>query len=99
MEIVTSQEPAILDENEIRWDRVRKAGKKGYACLVTNYGRLNLELFCDQAPRTCENFMKHCADKYYKDTLFHRLIPGFMVKKIVLVVRAVHYFFVCNCIF
>jgi peptidyl-prolyl cis-trans isomerase-like protein 2 len=58
MEIVTSQEPAIIDEDEIRYDRVRKSGKKGYACLVTNYGRLNLELFCDQTPKTCENFLK-----------------------------------------
>jgi peptidyl-prolyl cis-trans isomerase-like protein 2 len=31
MEIVTHQEPAIIDENEIRWERVRKLGKKGKA--------------------------------------------------------------------
>ncbi len=79
MEICTNQEAAIIDEDQIRYDRLRKSGKKGYACLVTNYGRLNLELFCDQVPKTCENFLKHCADKYYKDTLFHRLIPAFMV--------------------
>lgn len=79
MEIVTRQEPAIIDEDEIRWSRVRKLGKKAYVCLVTNFGRLNIELFCDQVPKTCENFLKHCANKYYKDTIFHRLIPKFMV--------------------
>lgn len=79
MEICTKQEPAVIDENEIRWSRLRKSGKKGYVCLVTNYGRLNIELFCDQVPKTCENFLKHCADKYYKDSTFHRLIPKFMV--------------------
>ena len=31
MEICTHQEPAIIDENEIRWERVRKLGKKGYS--------------------------------------------------------------------
>ncbi len=79
MEICTQQEHAIIDENEIRWSRTIKQAKKGYVCLVTNFGRLNIELFCDQVPRTCENFMKLCADKYYKDTLFHRSIKNFMV--------------------
>ncbi len=79
MEICTSQEPAIIDEDEIRWSRVAKAGKKGYACLVTNLGRLNIELFCDQVPRVCENFLKLCSTKYFKDTLFHRSIKNFMV--------------------
>ena len=82
MEIVTSQEPAIIDENEIRWSRLRKSGKKGYVCLVTNFGRLNIELFVDQVPRVCENFLKLCANKYYKDTIFHRLIKHFMVSLI-----------------
>jgi peptidyl-prolyl cis-trans isomerase-like 2 len=73
------QEAAILDETEIRWQRLIGSGKKGYVCLVTNLGRLNIELLCDQVPMTCENFLKHCSSKYYKDTKFHRLIPNFMV--------------------
>lgn len=80
MEICTVQEPDIIDENIIRWERVIKQGKKGYVCLVTNFGRLNIELFCDQVPRTCENFMKLCANKYYKDTPFHRSIKNFMIQ-------------------
>lgn len=79
MEIVTTQEPAIIDENEIRWERIKKLGKKGYVCLVTNLGRLNIEVFCDQVPRVAENFMKLCSTKYYKDTLFHRSVKNFMV--------------------
>jgi peptidyl-prolyl cis-trans isomerase-like protein 2 len=82
MDICTEQEAAIIDEDVIRWGRVAKQGKKGYACLVTNLGRLNIELFCDQVPRTCENFLKLCENKYYKDTIFHRSIRNFMVKKI-----------------
>lgn len=78
-EVTTQQEAAKLDENEVRWARVIKKHKKGYVCLVTNLGRINIELFCDQTPRTCENFLKHCANKYYKDTKFHRLIKNFMV--------------------
>ena len=79
MDIYTTQEAAVIDEDEIRWARTVKLGKKGYVCLVTNFGRINIELFCDQVPKTCENFIKHCANKYYKDTTFHRLIKNFMV--------------------
>lgn len=80
MEICTTQEHAIIDENKIRWERVIKLKKKGYVCLITNKGRLNIELFCDQVPQTCENFMKLCENKYYKDTLFHRSIKNFMIQ-------------------
>lgn len=48
--------------------------KKGYVRLNTNFGPLNLELFCDQVPKTCENFLKHCVSGYYTKTLFHRSI-------------------------
>ena len=82
MEIHTTQEAAIIDEDEIRWSRVIKKGKKGYVCLVTNLGRLNIELFCDQVPQVCENFLKHCLTKYYSGTKFHRSIKNFMVSKI-----------------
>jgi peptidyl-prolyl cis-trans isomerase-like protein 2 len=61
---------------------MKKKGKKGYVCLVTNLGRLNVELFCDQVPRVAENFLKHCSTKYYKDTKFHRSIKHFMVSSI-----------------
>jgi len=32
-----------------------------------------------EVPKTCENFLKHCLDGYYKDTVFHRSIRNFMV--------------------
>ena len=80
MEIHTTMEAAKIDENEIRWSRVIKKGKKGYVCLVSNMGRINIELFCDQVPRTCENFLKHCLTKYYSGTKFHRLIRNFMIQ-------------------
>jgi Cyclophilin type peptidyl-prolyl cis-trans isomerase/CLD len=53
---------------------------QGYVSIVTNKGSLNLELHCDLAPLTCENFLTHCENGYYNDTVFHRLIPGFMVR-------------------
>jgi hypothetical protein len=35
---------------------------------------------CTLAPRTCENFIGLCEKGYYKNTIFHRVIPGFMVR-------------------
>uniref|UniRef100_A0A1B0BS11 RING-type E3 ubiquitin-protein ligase PPIL2 n=1 Tax=Glossina palpalis gambiensis TaxID=67801 RepID=A0A1B0BS11_9MUSC len=73
---VYTHEPAIIDEDEIKYERVKK---KGYVRLVTNFGPLNLELHCDLVPRACENFIKHCSDNYYTRTRFHRSIRNFMV--------------------
>ena len=43
-------------------------------------GDLNLELHCDIAPRTCENFLVLAEGGYYTDTLFHRSIRSFMIQ-------------------
>ncbi|BFZ05642.1 hypothetical protein BsWGS_08681 [Bradybaena similaris] len=48
--------------------------------LHTDVGDLKLELFCEQCPITCENFLALCASGYYNDCLLHRNIPGFMVQ-------------------
>ncbi|XP_041482174.1 peptidyl-prolyl cis-trans isomerase-like 3 isoform X3 [Lytechinus variegatus] len=48
--------------------------------LHTDVGDIKIELFCDQVPRSCENFLALCASDYYNDCLFHRNIPGFMVQ-------------------
>ena len=46
---------------------------------MTSHGQLNLELFCDAVPKTCENFIKLCENGYYNGTKFHRSIKNFMV--------------------
>lgn len=48
--------------------------------LHTNLGDLNVELHCDMAPRTCENFLGLCEMGYYNDTVFHRSIKNFMIQ-------------------
>lgn len=70
-------EADIVEEDLVRYERVKK---KGYIRLITNLGALNLELFCDQVPKTCENFLKHCASGYYTQTKFHRSIRNFMIQ-------------------
>lgn len=48
--------------------------------IHTNYGDLKLELYCEQVPRTSENFLALCASGYYDGTIFHRNIRGFMIQ-------------------
>ncbi|XP_055324360.1 RING-type E3 ubiquitin-protein ligase PPIL2 [Sitodiplosis mosellana] len=77
MQPIYNHEAAILDDHIIRYERVKK---KGYVRLNTNLGPLNIELYCDTVPRTCENFMRHCQNGYYDGTIFHRSIKNFMIQ-------------------
>jgi peptidyl-prolyl cis-trans isomerase B (cyclophilin B) len=48
--------------------------------IKTNVGTIRLELYPDKAPITVENFLKYVQDGHYDGTIFHRVIPNFMVQ-------------------
>jgi len=48
--------------------------------LKTSAGTIRLELYPGKAPRTVENFLQYVKDGHYDGTLFHRVIPGFMIQ-------------------
>lgn len=48
--------------------------------IKTNFGDFEIELFDDKAPLTCENFRQYAADGFFTDTIFHRVIPNFMIQ-------------------
>ena len=48
--------------------------------LKTSKGDITLELYPAQAPITVKNFLAYVNDKFYDGTIFHRVIPGFMVQ-------------------
>lgn len=48
--------------------------------LRTNAGTITLELYPDRAPQTVRNFLQYVQDGYYKGTIFHRVIDGFMIQ-------------------
>ncbi|KAI3327678.1 cyclophilin-like protein [Xylariaceae sp. AK1471] len=48
--------------------------------LHTTLGDLSVELFAKQTPLTSRNFLQLCIDGYYDNTIFHRLIPGFIIQ-------------------
>ena len=48
--------------------------------ITTNHGDIKVELFDEKAPVTCENFRKYIEDGFYDNTIFHRVIPNFMIQ-------------------
>lgn len=46
----------------------------------TTAGRFTLELYPDKAPKTVENFLRYAESGFYQGTVFHRVIPGFMIQ-------------------
>ena len=47
---------------------------------ITNYGVITLELDADKAPKSVANFLSYVNKGHYDGTVFHRVIPGFMVQ-------------------
>lgn len=48
--------------------------------IETTEGTIMLELYPTEAPKTVENFLKYVNEGFYDDTIFHRVIPNFMVQ-------------------
>jgi peptidyl-prolyl cis-trans isomerase B (cyclophilin B) len=47
---------------------------------IANYGVITLELDAGKAPKSVENFLSYVNKGHYNNTIFHRVIPGFMVQ-------------------
>lgn len=48
--------------------------------LQTNFGDITLELNAEKAPITVANFLKYVDNGFYDNTIFHRVINGFMIQ-------------------
>ncbi|VVE87939.1 peptidylprolyl isomerase [Pandoraea bronchicola] len=48
--------------------------------LHTNHGVIRIELDADKAPKTVENFLNYVKNGFYDNTVFHRVINGFMIQ-------------------
>lgn len=48
--------------------------------IKTNHGEIKAKLFDEKAPITCENFRQYVADGFFNGTIFHRVIPNFMIQ-------------------
>lgn len=50
------------------------------AIIETQFGNIELKLFPEVAPQHVQNFLKLANTQFYDGTLFHRVIPGFMIQ-------------------
>jgi peptidyl-prolyl cis-trans isomerase A (cyclophilin A) len=46
----------------------------------TSHGAFTVELFPQQAPLTVENFLRYVDDGHFDGTIFHRIVPGFVIQ-------------------
>ncbi len=57
-----------------------QSGEKPIARLTTDLGEITLELYDQKAPITVANFVRYSQEGFYDGTIFHRVIPGFVVQ-------------------
>src|ERR1043166_1041409 len=50
------------------------------ALIETKFGSMEIRFFPDKAPKHVENFIKLAKSGFYDKTIFHRVIPGFMIQ-------------------
>ncbi|HBE80871.1 MAG TPA: peptidylprolyl isomerase A [Firmicutes bacterium] len=48
--------------------------------MVTSIGTIEIELYSAKAPITVNNFVQYIDNNFYNNTIFHRVIPGFMIQ-------------------
>jgi peptidyl-prolyl cis-trans isomerase SDCCAG10 len=48
--------------------------------MKTTVGDIDLELWTKETPKACRNFIQLCMDGYYNNTIFHRVIKGFIAQ-------------------
>ncbi|CAK5062956.1 unnamed protein product [Aphanomyces euteiches] len=59
---------------------VNEPNTEGKVLMRTTFGEVDIEFWPQQAPKACRNFFQLAMEKYYDNTLFHRLISGFMIQ-------------------
>lgn len=54
--------------------------KRPVVLIETSMGNIKVELYPDKAPITVKNFLSYVESGFYSDTIFHRVIPNFMIQ-------------------
>jgi cyclophilin family peptidyl-prolyl cis-trans isomerase len=55
-------------------------GKNPVVVIKTSMGTIKAEIFTDKTPVTGENFLKYVDEKFYDKTIFHRVVPNFVIQ-------------------
>ena len=57
-----------------------ETGNKTMVKMTTNMGEIEIELYPDEAPVTVRNFVEYVQSGFFDGTIFHRIIPGFVLQ-------------------
>lgn len=75
---IENREKSMLEK--IKYLKYNGHKEKGYVMIYTNLGDFEIELYWFHAPKTCYNFYMLCNMGYYDNTIFHRIIPDFVIQ-------------------
>lgn len=82
--LVLADAPTTQSGKDQRWDKppeMKIDSNKTYtATIETNKGKIVLELFAKDAPKTVNSFVFLAKQNFFNGTIFHRVIPGFMIQ-------------------
>ncbi len=67
------------NESEVK-KVINPAQEKPKIVMETTLGTIRLELYPEQAPETVANFLRYVESGFYNGTIFHRVIPDFMIQ-------------------
>lgn len=60
--------------------KTQTSSKNPTVLMQTSLGNITIELFPKEAPLTVANFLKYVDDGFYNGTIFHRVVPGFVIQ-------------------
>lgn len=78
-EQTTVTKPALIGQSSTLGDKLPLEGEE-IGVIETSQGRILVRFYADKAPGHVDNFVKLAKDKFYDGTIFHRVIPGFMIQ-------------------
>ncbi len=70
----------MTDKNEAKITFLVNQMKGVKARIITNYGNIEVKFFPELAPIHCYSFITRAESGFYDNTLFHRVMPGFMIQ-------------------
>jgi peptidyl-prolyl cis-trans isomerase A (cyclophilin A) len=71
---------ALLCASPVLGKDAPAAGKNPTVEIETTLGNITVELFAKEAPLSVKNFLEYANSGYFNGTIFHRIIPGFMIQ-------------------
>jgi peptidyl-prolyl cis-trans isomerase A (cyclophilin A)/peptidyl-prolyl cis-trans isomerase B (cyclophilin B) len=78
--LAQAQAPAAKPAAPAKPAEVAAPANNPKVLMHTSLGDIKLELYPDKAPKTVENFLQYVKEGFYDGTVFHRVIPNFMIQ-------------------